>query len=95
MFQKLPDDPEIENMDPIMKAWMFHSWVEDQNDEYKVLENQSLLIGSFINPELAKKVMGNDGETHTSTDEEFEKNWKETFEQKEIVQRKRRKRTIG
>ena len=50
-----PDDPEIENMDPVMRAWMFYNWLEDFQDENKLLENQSYLIGSFINPELVKK----------------------------------------
>lgn len=59
-------------MDPIMRAWMFHNWIEDFYDEHKTLENQGFLIGSFINPELVKKILGKDTETHISDDEEFE-----------------------
>jgi hypothetical protein len=71
-FQKFPDDPEIENMDPIMRAWMFHNWVEDFFDEHKTLENQGYLIGSFINPELVRKALGAGSETFISSDEEFD-----------------------
>ena len=85
-------------MDPIMKAWMFHSWAEDYNDEQKMLENQSYLIGSFINPELVKRLLGKDGETHTSSDEEFEETSRRIFEdsrkQEESKPRRRRKRKI-
>jgi hypothetical protein len=59
-------------MDPIMKAWMFHNWFEDFGDEYKLLENQGILIGSFIDPEAAKKMLGVGREEHSSSDEEFE-----------------------
>ena len=55
-----------------MRAWMFHSWVEDFYDEHKSLENLGYLIGSFINPELVRKILGTDGDTYASRDEEFE-----------------------
>jgi len=71
-FKKLPDDPEIENMDPMMKAWMFYSWVEDYNDEFKLLENQGYLIGSFTNPEAVKKMIGRDGDKRVSSEAEFD-----------------------
>lgn len=67
-----------------MRAWMFHNWIEDYGDEYKLLENQGYLIGSFINPEAVRKILGasnNDGETYGSTDEEFEKLTKQLREQ--------------
>jgi len=69
----MPDDPEIEDMDPIMKAWMFYNWAEDYNDEFKLLENQSYLIGSFTNPEAVRKMLGKDTEIHRSSNEEFDK----------------------
>lgn len=82
-------------MDPIMRAWMFHNWVEDFYDEHKMLENQGYLIGSFINPELVRKVLGHDAETFTSDDEEFENLSKRIREQgladnKNLKKRKRK-----
>jgi hypothetical protein len=95
----MPDDPDIEYMDPVMKAWMFYSWIEDYNDEFKLLENQGYLIGSFINPEAVKRMMGS--ETHASDDTEFEETLKQIREGSKKEQEKlanapkrRRKRKI-
>jgi hypothetical protein len=57
-------------MDPIMRAWMFNQWIEDFNDEFKLLENQGYLIGSFTNPEAVRKILGMDGVKHTSSEKE-------------------------
>lgn len=96
-FKKFPDDPEIENINPIMRAWMFHSWLEDFTDEQKMLENQGYLIGSFINPELVKKLLGSDSETFASSDKEFEELSKRIIEQnrsedKALKKRKRKRK---
>jgi|SRR5271165_7194227 len=96
-----PDDPIIENMDPVMKAWMFYNWIEDFGDENKMLENQAMLIGSFTNPELVQKMLGHGVTKSVSSDEEFEKISKlimeedEQFEKEQKQTRKRkRKRKI-
>jgi hypothetical protein len=88
-------------MDPVMKAWMFYSWVEDYNDEFRLLENQGYLIGSFINPEAVKRVMGKDGEKHVSSDAEFEETLRgiregalEDKKQQDQKQSRRRRRKI-
>lgn len=83
-------------MDPIMRAWMFHNWVEDFHDEHKVLENQGYLIGSFINPELVKKVLGAGSETYQSSDEEFDQFSKQILKENEeqIKGLKKRKRKL-
>jgi hypothetical protein len=90
----LPDDPDIEDMDPIMRAWMFYNWLEDYADDSKLLENQGYLIGSFINPEAVKKALGKDGTTFKSSDEEFEKFSNELIQnsQKETIKPKRRRK---
>lgn len=72
MFKKFPDDIMFEEMDPIMRAWMFHNWIEDYNDEHKQLENQGYLIGSFSNPEAVRKALGIGADIHTSSDKEFD-----------------------
>lgn len=76
----MPDDPFFENMDPVQRAWMFFSWAEDYGDDFKLLENQGYLIGSFINPEAVKKILGTGAEKHMSTDEEFEKTSQAVFD---------------
>lgn len=52
---------------------MQHSWAEDYQDNWKLLENNSYLTASFMNPEGVKQAMGNGSQTMGSTDEEFEK----------------------
>jgi hypothetical protein len=90
-----PDDPIIENMDPVMKAWMFYNWIEDFGDENKMLENQAMLIGSFTNPELVQKILGHGVSKSASSDEEFEQTSRlilEADEQAEKEKQKARKR---
>lgn len=96
-----PDDPKIENIDPVMRAWMFYNWLEDYYDENKMLENQGILIGSFTNPELAQKILGKDGQQMSSTDEEFEETSrmvleanKKADEEKQKTKKRKRKRKI-
>lgn len=92
----MPDDPDIENMDPIMRAWMFYNWIEDYNDESKLLENQGYLVGSFINPEAVKKALGKDSKTFKASDEEFEKFSEDLMKssEKELNRPKRRRRKL-
>lgn len=71
---------------------MFHNWVEDFYDEHKVLENQGYLIGSFINPELVKKILGSGAETFVSSDEEFDELSKRIIEQNREEDKKLKKR---
>jgi hypothetical protein len=84
-------------MEPMMRAWMFHNWLEDFSDEHKMLENQAYLIGSFINPELVKKLLGVGADTYTSSDKEFEELSKRIREQgkeqdKSLKKRKRKRK---
>ena len=80
---------------------MFNQWLEDFEDEQKLLENQAYLIGSFINPELVRKVLGKDSQVIESTDEEFEKFSEQFFknnreeDQKNKSKRKRKRKIQG
>lgn len=65
------DGSEIEEMDPIKKAYYFHHWMEDQNEAIELSKYHGYLIGSFTNPEAVRKMM--EGNTVETTDEEFEK----------------------
>lgn len=99
-FKKFPDDPDIENLDPIMYAWMFHNWVEDFNDERQTLDNQGYLIGSFINPEQVRRILGADSETFTADDKEFDELSNRILEQnrdqeKKLKKRKRKRKIQG
>jgi hypothetical protein len=73
MRGKYPDDPEFEEIDPVMRAWMFFSYLQDREDEREMLENQAYLIGSFTNPELVRKMLGDGAQSVSTSDEDFEK----------------------
>lgn len=60
-------------MDPVMKIYMFHQWLEDVNEQVELFKHHGYLIGSFTNPEAVQKLMGNS--TISSTDEEFDQTW--------------------
>lgn len=68
----MPDDPFINEMDPVQKIWMFYNWFADQKDIVEVAKNQAYLIGSFHNPEAVKKLLDQENNSHISSDEEFD-----------------------
>lgn len=51
---------------------MFNNWVEDQNDDVELVKNHAYLLASFDHPDAVKKLTGQSGQQHVSTDEEFE-----------------------
>jgi hypothetical protein len=65
------DDADILDMDPVQKIWMFENWLADQNDDAELAKNHAYLVASFWNPEAVKQILG-EGNTHQSTDDEFE-----------------------
>ncbi len=58
-------------MDPVQKIWMYENWIADQKEEAEFAKNSVYLLASFSNPEAVKQILG-EGNTHKSTDEEFE-----------------------
>jgi hypothetical protein len=62
-------------MDPVQKIWMYENWRGDQNDDAELAKNHAYLLASFWNPEAVKQILG-DGNSHQSTDEEFEESSK-------------------
>lgn len=70
-FKKLPDDEFIIDMNPITKLWLYESWLYDK--ERKISEDRDLgiFIGSFSNPEAAKKMY--EGDTIVADDEASDK----------------------
>lgn len=71
---------------------MYYQWTEDTQEEHLKLKNQACLIGSFWNAEAAKKIMNEDQNTISVSDEDFEKATKYMIEQNRKPKRKRRKR---
>ena len=97
MFQKLPDDSFFEEMDPLMRLWLYESWYHEQELEAEKLKMQAVLIGSFFNPEAARNIIKRDNPDFETSDEEWEKLGNEIHEeavrdlQKGGRRRKRRK----
>ena len=50
---------------------MYENWLGDQNDDAELAKNHAYLVASFWNPEAVKQILG-EGNTHQSTEEEFE-----------------------
>lgn len=75
---------------------MFYNWIEDYNDDSKLLENQGYLIASFSNPEAVKKALGKDTTTYKASDEEFEQFSNELMRasQNEANKPKRRRKKV-
>lgn len=49
-------------------------WVSKNNDEVKLLKDFGCFVGSFWNPEAARKIQNKDGSTNVEIDDEqFEK----------------------
>lgn len=76
-----------------MLAWMQHSWAEDYQDSWKLLENNSYLTASFMNPEGVKQAMGSDSETMVSSDEDFEASSRLVKEMSDEIERERARLT--
>lgn len=47
---------------------MYKSWEYSQELELEKLRNQAILIGSFFNPEMAKKMIKNENPDYSSSD---------------------------
>jgi hypothetical protein len=78
-FGKLPDDEFWDDLNPVLRAFMYNNWVQDQNDEVEVLKNHGYLIGGFINPDMYRKIHNNKEIKSAETDEEFERKTEEFF----------------
>lgn len=79
-YQKDLDDPFIVDMDPVRKMWMFNNWIADQNEQAELAKNHAYLVASFWNPEAVQQILG-EGNTHESTDEEYEETLRMVKEQ--------------
>jgi hypothetical protein len=92
-YGKFPDELDLDKLNPVMLAWMQHSWAEDYQDSWKLLENNSYLTASFMNPEGVKQAMGSDSETMVSSDEDFEASSRLVKEMSDEIERERARLT--
>jgi len=81
--------------------WMYQSWLQDQEDQQELLDNQSIFIGSFSNPEAARKIIKSKNPDYETDEEDLDKlseqivkRNKEELRLVEQKNRRRRKRVI-
>jgi hypothetical protein len=97
----MPDDPFITEMDPVQKLWMFYSWVEERKEIQNAERDQAYLIGGFVNPSLLQKMLNEDSNSISTSDEDFEQSLKiikdshQDTENTASLKRKRRRKKIG
>lgn len=75
IYKRLPSDDWFDEIDPIEMLWMYHSWIQDQEDRFDYARNHGILVGSFFNPEAAQHMAKADDHDFQTTDEEFEESW--------------------
>jgi hypothetical protein len=74
---------------------MFESWCKDIEERNEFARTNSIFLGSFYNPEAAKKMV--EKNQYETTDEEFESTSMQLLEeikQEESLGRKKRKRKL-
>jgi len=74
-FAKPLNDPFFEEMDPVLKLWYYNNWLADQYDAYEKIKDLGYLVGSFIDPNRVKDLLGG-GNKHISSDEDFDESTK-------------------
>lgn len=65
--------------------WMYMSWIEDQNQKHKFARDYSVFLGSFSNPEAAKKMHKIDDPDYALSDDEWEESWQRVVNDKDKV----------
>ena len=68
-------------MDPLVKTWMFYNWLADIEEKNEASREHGILIGSFFNPEAAKKMIENAKPQYAMTDDEFDKQMEDLFKE--------------
>ena len=93
MYQKLPSDPFISEIDPVLKIWLYEQWLGDHRDDADIAKNHAYLVGSFTNPEAVQGLLNPN--SHESSDEDFEESLKmvkQSVIEEESASKQKRKR---
>jgi hypothetical protein len=96
-YQKLPGDEWFDNLDPLIRAYMFEHWLKDQEETHELERMNAILVGSFTNPEAARTMLKADNPDFSSTEEDFAKSLEMVEQDKEKFNQvnRRRKRRIN
>lgn len=71
-------------MEPVRKAFYYHNWLADRSDKQELIKDLGLLIGSFIDVERVKNILGMNENKRISSDEEFDESTKMVKEIKSL-----------
>lgn len=85
------DNPWFEELDPVLKVYMFEHWCRDKEEEFEMARSQSILIGSFTNPSAAQDMLKSENPDFASSDEDFERSLQMIKESKKNQGRKRKR----
>jgi hypothetical protein len=94
MLGKKVNDPEIVEMDDVTWAWHYASWLEDERDKAKMMRAFGCFMGSFVNPEAARRIQNMDDNNKQVglTEEEFDKSCEYVKKSNEIADKQRGKK---
>ena len=70
---------------------MFQNWIADKNDYVELAKNHAYLLGSFYNPEAAKKLFDEDKKI-ISSEEDFEASRKLMLQDRALKNENKRKK---
>ena len=90
----MPDDPALQDMDPVLKLWMFEHWIEDHHDTAEQNKHLSYSIGSFVNPRAVSEQLNRENNTHVADDQEFDDLSRQIVQHNERSTKRKRKRRI-
>ncbi len=90
----MPDDDWFDEINPLLWKYLYESWLYKQERQQEQQESLAILIGSFSNMEMAKKMIKTKNPDHSMTDEDFEKLSEEIAKTPYIANKKRKKKII-
>lgn len=95
MLGKKVNDPEIVDIDELTWAWHYASWLEDEEEKIKLIRNTGCFVGSFFNPEAARKIQDSEDEDKNIqiSEEDFDKSLE--YVKKDIAKKEKEKADSG
>lgn len=96
---KLPDDPFYDDIDPLMRLWLYEGWRHKQELDLKRDRALGILIGSFTDPEAAQKMIKREQPDFVSDEQGYQDAIKQVHQdalksQKKKGRRKRNRRVV-
>ena len=94
-YSKKWDDPWFDEMDPLMKLMYYESFRQDLEEKHAFARNYAIFNGSFMNMEMAQRIVSEDNPDYASTDDDFDQSTRMVVEGRkkaEKTQKKKRRR---